>query len=156
MKLHHVSIQREEIYITSNMDFVSILSQAHFSLVHISPFRSSPRLPHYFVFAALDAATEAAVMSALRALSANRTTLIIAHRLSTVQHANLIVVLDKGKVVERGTHTELMGKGESKSLYARMWHAQAQAQAKQQQQQQQAAAAAASGHGHGHDAAKAA
>jgi ABC-type multidrug transport system fused ATPase/permease subunit len=72
----------------------------------------------------LDVSTEAAVMTALRSLTANRTTLIIAHRLSTVQHADMIVVLDRGQVVERGSHAQLMDK---KGLYASMWQAQAQA-----------------------------
>ncbi|MFF7312367.1 ABC transporter transmembrane domain-containing protein [Streptomyces sp. NPDC008137] len=57
---------------------------------------------------ALDTRTEAAVQEAIDALSANRTTLTIAHRLSTVRHADQIVVLDSGRVVERGTHGELL------------------------------------------------
>jgi ATP-binding cassette, subfamily B, bacterial len=57
---------------------------------------------------ALDTRTEAAVQDAIDALSANRTTLTIAHRLSTVRDADQIVVLDSGRVAERGTHEELL------------------------------------------------
>ncbi|MEU1706909.1 ABC transporter ATP-binding protein [Streptomyces sp. NPDC005706] len=58
---------------------------------------------------ALDTRTEAAVQQAIDALSADRTTLTIAHRLSTVRGADQIVVLDSGRVAERGTHEELLG-----------------------------------------------
>ncbi|MEV6481996.1 ABC transporter ATP-binding protein [Streptomyces sp. NPDC051576] len=57
---------------------------------------------------ALDNRTEAAVQDAIDALSANRTTVTIAHRLSTIRSADQIVVLDSGKVAERGTHEELL------------------------------------------------
>ncbi|TXJ76391.1 ABC transporter ATP-binding protein [Streptomyces lavendulae] len=57
---------------------------------------------------ALDTRTEAAVQEAIDALSANRTTITIAHRLSTVRGADQIVVLDSGQVAERGTHEELL------------------------------------------------
>ncbi|WP_369193881.1 ABC transporter ATP-binding protein [Streptomyces djakartensis] len=57
---------------------------------------------------ALDTRTEAAVQDAIDALTANRTTLTIAHRLSTVRGADQIVVLDTGRAVERGTHEELL------------------------------------------------
>ncbi|MFJ7336560.1 ABC transporter ATP-binding protein [Streptomyces sp. NPDC101110] len=60
---------------------------------------------------ALDTRTEAAVQEAIDALSANRTTLTIAHRLSTVRAADQIVVLDSGRAVERGTHEELLEEG---------------------------------------------
>ncbi|MFE7977029.1 ABC transporter ATP-binding protein [Streptomyces shenzhenensis] len=60
---------------------------------------------------ALDTRTEHAVQEAIDALSANRTTLTIAHRLSTVRGADRIVVLDSGRVAERGTHEELLERG---------------------------------------------
>ncbi|MFF7449346.1 MULTISPECIES: ABC transporter transmembrane domain-containing protein [unclassified Streptomyces] len=60
---------------------------------------------------ALDTRTEAAVQKAIDTLSADRTTLTIAHRLSTVRDADQIVVLDSGTVAERGTHEELLEKG---------------------------------------------
>ncbi|MFC8420023.1 ABC transporter ATP-binding protein [Streptomyces sp. NPDC057236] len=60
---------------------------------------------------ALDTRTEAAVQEAIDALSADRTTVTIAHRLSTVRGADQIVVLDSGRVVERGTHEELLERG---------------------------------------------
>lgn len=58
--------------------------------------------------AALDTKSEEIVQKALDSVIENRTTLVIAHRLSTIKNADLIVVLDKGQIVETGTHTELM------------------------------------------------
>ncbi|MDR6997759.1 ABC transporter transmembrane domain-containing protein [Neobacillus niacini] len=57
---------------------------------------------------AVDAKTEEAILSALRENRAGKTTIITSHRLSAIQHANLILVLDKGKIIERGMHDELM------------------------------------------------
>ncbi len=65
----------------------------------------------------LDAVNEQAVRQALEELMAQRTTLVIAHRLSTVRGADQIVALDQGRVVETGTHSELLAKG---GLYAQL------------------------------------
>lgn len=71
----------------------------------------------------LDSKTEAGILQALRKLTAGCTTLVIAHRLSTVMHADEIVVLDNGQVHERGQHAELLAKG---GLYAQLWRQQTQ------------------------------
>jgi ATP-binding cassette subfamily B protein len=74
---------------------------------------------------ALDSHTEKEIQDALDRVARSRTTLVIAHRLSTIVHADNIVVLDKGRLVEQGTHGELMERG---GLYASLWNRQRQAE----------------------------
>ena len=71
---------------------------------------------------ALDSATEAAVQDALDAAARGRTTLMVAHRLSTVQNADEIIVLKTGRIIERGTHNSLL---QAEGTYADMWARQA-------------------------------
>jgi len=69
----------------------------------------------------LDSTTELEVQKALKEAARGRTTVAVAHRLSTIAGADIIIVLDKGKIVERGTHNELLGKG---GIYASLWQRQ--------------------------------
>ena len=69
----------------------------------------------------LDTKSESMIQDALETVAANRTTLVIAHRLSTVADADLILVLQDGQIIEQGTHFKLL---EQNGLYAEMWHLQ--------------------------------
>ncbi|WP_213737767.1 ABC transporter ATP-binding protein/permease [Bradyrhizobium sp. dw_411] len=74
---------------------------------------------------ALDSHTEHEIQEALERVSRNRTSLVIAHRLSTIVGADEIIVLDQGRIAERGTHAQLLASG---GLYASMWNRQREAQ----------------------------
>jgi ABC-type transport system involved in Fe-S cluster assembly fused permease/ATPase subunit len=74
---------------------------------------------------ALDSHTEKDIQDELDRVAENRTTLVIAHRLSTIVNADEILVLDRGAIIERGTHRELIAHG---GLYASMWNRQREAQ----------------------------
>lgn len=69
----------------------------------------------------VDTVTEAALQSGLRALLKGRTSFIIAHRLSTIEHADLICYIDKGRIVESGTHSQLLSSG---GYYANLYESQ--------------------------------
>jgi subfamily B ATP-binding cassette protein MsbA len=70
---------------------------------------------------ALDSESERAIQTALAEVMKNRTTLVIAHRLSTIENADQVIVLDHGRVIESGTHAELLARG---GVYAKLQQAQ--------------------------------
>jgi ATP-binding cassette subfamily B protein len=82
--------------------------------------------PHILVFdeatSALDSRTERVIQAELQAIAADRTTLVIAHRLSTIVEADQILVMEHGRIIERGTHAQLLAR---EGAYARMWALQA-------------------------------
>ena len=91
----------------------------------VSIARAALKAPRIYVFdeatSSLDSTTEGEILRNLHELSRDATTLVIAHRLSTVVHAHEIIVLDDGLVVERGNHAELLRRG---GRYAQLWEAQ--------------------------------
>jgi len=121
-------------------DFVESLPQGYESMVgerglklsggekqRVAIARAILKNPAILIFdeatSALDSKSEKAIQAELRAIAQNRTTLIIAHRLSTVVDADQILVMDKGHIVERGSHRELLAQNR---IYAQMWNLQKQ------------------------------
>ncbi|MDO8894947.1 ABC transporter ATP-binding protein/permease [Nitrosomonas sp.] len=80
---------------------------------------------------ALDSKSEKRIQAELKRIAKNRTTLTIAHRLSTIADANQILVMDHGRIIERGSHTQLLA---ANGTYAHMWELQQQEEIKQHQQ----------------------
>jgi len=91
----------------------------------ISIARALIKDPHLFIFdeatSAVDNETEAAIQRSLENITKNRTTVMVAHRLSTIKHADIIYVLEEGKVLEQGTHSELV---QNNKMYNALWNVQ--------------------------------
>jgi len=143
----HPDASREEVIAAARAahihDFIESLPEQYDTLVgerglklsggekqRVAIARTLLKNPPILVFdeatSALDSRTEKAIQSELRDLATNHTTLVIAHRLSTIMDADQILVLDQGRIVERGTHVELLGHG---GVYAHLWQLQLQEEA---------------------------
>jgi ATP-binding cassette, subfamily B, heavy metal transporter len=135
---------REEVFAAARAaqlnDFVDSLPQKYESRVgerglklsggekqRVAIARALLKNPPILIFdeatSALDSATERAIQAQLELAAVGRTTLIIAHRLSTVMNADEILVMQDGRIIERGRHAALL---EANGNYARMWHLQQQ------------------------------
>ena len=136
------SASREEVRAAAKLaridEFIESLPDGYHSMVgerglklsggekqRVAIARAILKAPRILLFdeatSALDTATEREIQKSLREVSQGRTTLVIAHRLSTVVDADEILVLDAGRVVERGTHANLLT---SDGIYAAMWRRQ--------------------------------
>ena len=139
---------REEVIAAAKMasihDFVETLPRGYDTMVgerglklsggekqRVAIARALLKNPAIMIFdeatSALDSRTEKAIQAELKKIAENRTTLTIAHRLSTIADAHQIIVMDQGRIVERGTHYELLAHG---AHYARMWALQQQEERK--------------------------
>ncbi len=116
---HNFIVNKNEGYETYVGDRGSKLSGGERQRVTIARavLKNPPILILDEATSSLDTESEQMVQQAINSLMKNRTCIVIAHRLSTVQHADEIIVLDKGSIAERGTHAELMQKG---GLYRRL------------------------------------
>lgn len=135
---------REEVFAAAQTahihDFIESLPQGYETMVgerglklsggekqRVAIARAILKNPAILIFdeatSALDSKSEKAIQAELHAIAQNRTTLIIAHRLSTVVDADQILVMDKGRIIERGSHYELLARD---TLYAQMWNLQKQ------------------------------
>ena len=110
---HNFIVQKEEGYYTNIGERGNKLSGGERQRLTIARavFKNPPILILDEATSSLDTESERLVQDAIDNLMQQRTSLVIAHRLSTVRHANLILVLQKGNIVERGSHDELMAAG---------------------------------------------
>jgi ATP-binding cassette subfamily B protein len=135
---------REEVYAAARAaqmhDFIESLPQKYETKVgerglklsggekqRVAIARALLKNPPILIFdeatSALDSGTERAIQSQLEQVALGRTTLIIAHRLSTVMNADEIIVMQTGEIIERGTHAQLLA---ANGTYTRMWNLQQQ------------------------------
>ncbi|HEX4325916.1 MAG TPA: ABC transporter ATP-binding protein/permease [Burkholderiales bacterium] len=145
---------REEVIAAAKMasihDFVETLPRGYETMVgerglklsggekqRVAIARALLKNPAIMIFdeatSALDSRTEKAIQAELKKIAENRSTLTIAHRLSTIADAHQIIVMDQGRIVERGTHYELLAHG---GHYARMWSLQQQEEHKAEELQE--------------------
>ena len=139
---------REEVIVAARAahihDFIESLPDGYATLVgerglklsggekqRVAIARTLLKDPAILVFdeatSALDSRTERVIQAELEGIARSRTTLVIAHRLSTVVHADQILVMDHGRIVERGTHAELL---QRRGAYAAMWEIQSRERAR--------------------------
>ena len=120
---HEFILQKPQGYDTVVGEKGAVLSVGQRQRITIARaiLRNAPILVLDEATSALDTESERAVQAALEELMQDRTTLCIAHRLSTIQNADVIVVLDRGRIVEQGTHAELIKAG---GYYYRLYNLQ--------------------------------
>ncbi len=142
IKFGNISSSKEEVEKAAKMadahDFIMKLPHGYDSMVgekgvllsggqkqRITIARAILREPKIFIFdeatASLDTESEEKIQRALEDMRKGRTTVVIAHRLSTIKRADKIIVIDKGQIMEQGTHEELLEKG---GLYSELWYLQ--------------------------------
>lgn len=142
IKLGNISSSHDEVKKAAQMadahDFIMNLPEGYDSVVgergvllsggqkqRITIARAILREPKILIFdeatASLDTESEEKIQKALEEMRKGRTTVIIAHRLSTIKRADKIIVIDRGQIIEQGTHEELLAKG---GLYSELWHLQ--------------------------------
>lgn len=142
IKFGNISSSKEEVEKAAKMadahDFIMKLPHGYDSMVgekgvllsggqkqRITIARAILREPKILIFdeatASLDTESEEKIQRALEDMRKGRTTVVIAHRLSTIKRADKIIVIDKGQIMEQGTHEDLLAKG---GLYSELWHLQ--------------------------------